>query len=402
MRILFYSQWWQPEQFFKGLPFAKALVERGHQVEVLTGFPNYPSGKIFPPYRLKFFQKEIMEGVKVNRVFLYPSHNSSALKRISNYLSFMVASMLIGPFLVGRADVVYAYNLVTLAPFWTVMKWLYHSKVILDIQDLWPESILSTGMMGTRWYFKWFDKLCKWLYSRADKVIVLSPGFKEYLVAKGVPEEEIEVIYNWCDESSFPSETISQEGIAEERTLRILYAGTMGPAQGLATVVESAEICQREGMNVIMKLIGHGICYAALQEMVKSMGLRNCEILPGRPLREMGEMFRWADILLVHLKDDPLFRITIPSKTQAYLYLGKPILMAGRGDAANIVQEAQAGIVCSPENSEEIVAAIRKFLSKTQDERIAMGERGRAFYQKKMSFDTGVTAFEKIFRSLEN
>lgn len=402
MRILFYSQWWQPEQFFKGLPFAKALVERGHQVEVLTGFPNYPSGKIFPPYRLKLFQRETMEGIKINRVFLYPSHNSSALKRISNYLSFMVSSMLIGPFLIGRADVVYAYNLVTLAPFWTVMKWFYHSRVILDIQDLWPESILSTGMMSTRWYLKWFDKLCKWLYSRADSVIVLSPGFKEYLVAKGVPEKKIEVIYNWCDESSFPSETISQERIAEDRTLRILYAGTMGSAQGLATVVESAEICQKEGMNIVIKLIGQGICYASLQEMVKNKGLRNCEILQGQPLKEMGELFRWADVLLVHLKDDPLFRITIPSKTQAYLYLGKPILMAGRGDAANIVQEAQAGIVCSPENSEEMVTAIRKFLSSTQDERRAMGERGRVFYQKKMSFDTGVTAFEKIFRSLVN
>jgi len=402
MRILFYSQWWQPEQFFKGLPFAKALVERGHQVEVLTGFPNYPSGKIIPPYRLKLFQKETMEGVKVNRVFLYPSHNSSALKRIINYISFMVSSTLIGPFLVTRADVVYAYNLVTLVPFCSVMKLFYRSKVILDIQDLWPESILSTGMMRTRWYFKWFDKLCKWLYSRAERVIVLSPGFKEYLVAKGVPKKKIEVIYNWCDEGSFPKEAVINEGIVEEKTLRILYAGAMGPAQGLETVVKSAEICQKEGMNVIIKLIGHGICYVALQEMVKSIGLRNCEIFQGRPLREMGGLFRWADVLLVHLKDDPLFRITIPSKTQAYLYLGKPILMAGRGDAAKIIQEAQAGIVCSPENSEEMVNAIRKFLSRTQDERRAMGERGRAFYQKRMSFSTGVTAFEKIFRSLVN
>jgi glycosyltransferase involved in cell wall biosynthesis len=274
--------------------------------------------------------------------------------------------------------------------------------VILDIQDLWPESILSTGMMKAKWYMKWFDKLCKWLYSRADRVIVLSPGFKEYLVAKGIPEKKIEVIYNWCDEGSFPSETLGQEGITGERTLRILYAGTMGPAQELATVVESAEICQKEGLDVAMKLIGHGICYAALQEMVKSKGLKNCEILPGRPLREMGELFRWADVFLVHLKDDSLFRITVPSKTQAYLYMGKPILMASQGDAATIVQEAEAGIVCPPENSKEMVTTIKKLLSRTQDERRAMGERGRAFYQKRLSFDKGVTAFEKIFQSLVN
>lgn len=382
------------------MPFAKALVERGHQVEVLTGFPNYPGGKIFPSYRLKLFQREIMEGIRVNRVFLYPSHDNSTVKRIANYLSFMISSMLLGPLLVRRADVVYAYNLVTLAPFWTFMKLFSRSRVILDIQDLWPESIFSTGMMRPRGCMRHFDNLCKWIYSRADRVTVLSQGFKDYLVAKRVPKEKIEVIYNWCDESSFPVNAVARERIVDEKALRILYAGTMGPAQGLETVVESAEICQKEGLGVTMKLVGQGICQPALQNMISDKFLRNCEILPGRPLTEMCDLFNWADVLLVHLKDDPLFRITIPSKTQAYMFLGKPILMAVNGDAANIIQEAEAGIVCRPENTEDMVKTIRKFLSMTRDERRMMGERGNAFYRKTMSLDSGVAAFEKVFQSL--
>jgi glycosyltransferase involved in cell wall biosynthesis len=208
------------------------------------------------------------------------------------------------------------------------------------------------------------------------------------------------VIYNWCEENSFPANPLAEEQIVDENSLRILYAGTMGAAQGLETVIECAEVCQKEGLNVRLKLVGNGISQSALQSMVQAKRLSNCEILSGRPLSEMHELFNWANVLLVHLKDDPLFRITIPSKTQAYLFLGKPILMAVKGDAANIIQEAGAGMVCHPESTEEMLKTIRKFLSMTHDERLLMGARGNAFYRKTMSFDIGVAAFEKVFQSL--
>ena len=147
MRILFLTQWFQPEPSIKGLPFAKALRDRGHEVEVLTGFPNYPGGKVYPGYRVRLWQSEIMEGIRVHRVALYPSHDKSALRRMGNYLSFALTSATIGPFLVRRPDVVYVYNLVTLGLTSRLLQLIYGCPVVYDIQDLWPDSVSGSGML---------------------------------------------------------------------------------------------------------------------------------------------------------------------------------------------------------------------------------------------------------------
>src|SRR5664280_315157 len=145
MNILFLSQWFQPEPCFKGLPFAKALREKGHHVEILTGFPNYPGGKIYPNYRVLLYQREMLDGIQVNRVPLYPSHDKSALRRIINYLSFAVSAFLLGPWLIRRPDIIYVCNLVTLSPVAFLLRFLFGSKIIIDVLDLWPESVTSSN-----------------------------------------------------------------------------------------------------------------------------------------------------------------------------------------------------------------------------------------------------------------
>ena len=140
MRILFLTQWFQPEPFFKGLPFAKALADHGHEVEILTGFPNYPGGKVYPGYRVCLHQRETMDRIKINRVPLYPSHDKSALRRSVNYLTFSLSLLLFGPWLIRRPDVIYVYNLVTIGPPAFLFRFLFGSKVIMDVQDLWPDS----------------------------------------------------------------------------------------------------------------------------------------------------------------------------------------------------------------------------------------------------------------------
>jgi hypothetical protein len=147
MKILLLTQWFQPEPFFKGLSFAKALKSRGHDVEVLTGFPNYPGGKLYPGYRVRLWQRESVDGIRVNRVALYPSHDRSGLKRMLNYLSFGLSAALIGPLLVQKPDVIYVYNLVTLGPAAYLLRFFYGCPVVYDVQDIWPDSVVDLHEM---------------------------------------------------------------------------------------------------------------------------------------------------------------------------------------------------------------------------------------------------------------
>ncbi len=403
MKILFLTQWFQPESLFKGLPFAKALKDKGHDVEVLTGFPNYPGGKVYPGYRVRPYQQEVMDGIRVHRVPLYPSHDKSALCRIVNYISFSLSAFLMGPWLVEKPDIIYVYNLVTLGPPAFLLRLLYGAKVIIDVQDLWPESVASSRMLGNRILLDLLNGICGWVYRKADQLVVLSPGFKKVLMQRGVVPEKIEVIYNWCDESSIvrdasPSDSVKRLEFSGKFV--VLFAGTMGLAQGLDTLLDCAQLCTKTLPDVQFILIGGGVDRPRLQQHAEEMALNNVTFLPPRPKESMGEIFEIADALIVHLKGDPLFRITIPSKTQAYLCIGKPIIMAVRGDAATLVEQAGAGILCEPENPQAMSDAVRALRDTGGNESRKMGEAGYRYYMQNLSFEKGVKNFEQVMFSL--
>jgi glycosyltransferase involved in cell wall biosynthesis len=402
MRILFLSQWFQPEPFFKGLPFAKTLADRGHHVEVLTGFPNYPGGKVYPGYRVRLHRREMMDGISVHRVALYPSHDKAALRRIINYLSFSISAFLLGPWLAGKPDVIYVYNLITLGPPAFLLRFLFGAKVFIDVQDLWPESVTNSGMLKSKILSNILNQICRWVYQKADKLVVLSPGFKMELVSRGILPEKIEVIYNWFDESSINKEASPSDlvkNLESSGKFIVLFAGTMGTVQGLDTLLECARICREKLPKVQFVLIGGGVDKARLQQRTSAMGLDNVTFFPPRPMEAMGEIFAMADVLIVHLKDDPLFRITIPSKTQAYLYMGRPIIMAMRGDAAELVRKAGAGIVCEPDNPQNMMKAVNTLYEMPDIERRKMGEAGHRYYMEHLSLGQGVKKFEQIMSS---
>lgn len=400
LRILLISQWFQPEPFFKGLPFAQKLKAQGHEVEVLTGFPNYPGGKLYPGYRVRLFQREVMQGIPINRVALFPSHDRSSVKRILTYLSFSLSALFLGPLLVKRPDVVYVYNLITLSWTAVLLRKISGCKIVYDVQDLWPESVSSSGMLNSRMFQGVLKRWCGWAYRQADKIAVLSPGFKEALVERGVAREHIEVIYNWCDEAAGLGKEESvdfreQFGLTE--TFNIVFAGTMGRMQGMDTVLAAASLSRNEMPTVRFVLVGGGVELERLKSKAASLMLENVVFIPRQPMQEMNRIWSIADVLLVHLIDNPLFRITIPSKTQAYLAVGIPIIMAVRGDAARLIQQAGAGIGCSPEDPGELLSAIRKLFAMTVEERKRMGEKGKVFYYRFLSFDIGYQKFLKLF-----
>ncbi len=325
------SQWWQPEPTFKGMPFALALKERGYDVEVLTGFPNWPSGRVYPGYAVKPWRHERMAGIPIVRTALYPSHEASGLKRIASYLSFSISSFLLAPFLLKKADLIYVFNLVTLGPTALLLKILYRCPVVYDITDLWPDSVLASGMIPQKWLQRALAGWCRFLYRRLDKIVVVSPGYKKILRNGGVPEEKIDEILNWDpgenDPAALPDGPIP---MAVDR-FNILYAGNLGKAQALETVLQAAEEIRDECGNVHFTLLGAGVEAERLRGLAADRHLTNVTFLPWVARTQIRNYFGRADALLVHLRDDPIFRSSIPSKTQTCLAAGTPHSYRGPG-----------------------------------------------------------------------
>jgi lipopolysaccharide/colanic/teichoic acid biosynthesis glycosyltransferase/glycosyltransferase involved in cell wall biosynthesis len=404
MRILLLTQWFDPEPAFKGLLFARELAARGHEVEVLTGFPNYPGGRVYPGYRIRPWMREQIDGISILRVALYPSHDNSAIGRILNYASFAISAALTGTALIKTPDIVYVYHppaTVGLAAM--VIRLFRKAPFVYDIQDLWPDTVALSGMMSRPAAVTLLDKWCNLVYRCARYIVVLSPGFKQQLVRRGVPPEKIDVIYNWSPETTLhpaapcPELASMLEGAGY---FNVMFAGTMGTAQALDSVLDAAGLCLETHPTVRFVFIGGGVERKRLETKAADLELTNVHFLPRRPMDAMETVLSSADVLLVHLKDHPLFRITIPSKTQAYMAAGKPVLMAVGGDAANLVIESGGGLVCEPENPKSLADAVARFVQMSPEERRSMGEAGKKFYDERLSLKNGVTRFEALFSGI--
>ena len=401
VRFLLMTQWFDPEPTFKGIVFARELVRQGFEVEVITGFPNYPGGKIYPGYKIKLLQKEQIEGVSVTRVPLYPSHDKSNIGRVLNYLSFACSLMIYGLFS-KKADVIYAYHPpLTVGIAASIVGFFRRVPVVSDIQDMWPDTLSSTGMISNKRVLTIVGKVCKWVYKRSTKIVVLSPGFRTLLVERGVPPEKIEVIYNWCAEDAIAQAPGEQRAVLKpDAKFRILFAGNMGLAQALDVVLDAAALLATAAPDIEFVFLGGGLEVNNLKQLAQKLDLQNVVFLPPVPMAEVGAYLNSADALLVHLKKDELFKITIPSKTQAYMAAGRPILMAVDGDAADLVSNSQSGVVAKSGDAQSIADAAIKLLAASADERQAMAVSGKAFYNANLSLSRGVERFGSIFKSL--
>jgi lipopolysaccharide/colanic/teichoic acid biosynthesis glycosyltransferase/glycosyltransferase involved in cell wall biosynthesis len=401
MKILILTQWFEPEPTFKGLVFARELAARGHEVEVLTGFPNYPGGKLYPGYRIRPWVRERLDGIDVLRVALYPSHDNSGFHRVFNYASFALSAAVFGAALIRKPDVMYVYHPpITVGFAAAVIGFLRKTPFVYDIQDLWPDTVAASGMMSNPAAVGLLGKFCKLVYRRSKHITVCTPGFKESLVGRGVSPDKIDVIYNWCDEKALKNNNGSVERLGATNRFSILFAGTMGTAQGLDSVLQAAQICLHTVPTAEFVFVGGGVERAKLERMAEEMKLDNVRFMPRQRMQEMGGILAGADVLLVHLKDNPLFRITIPAKTYAYLAAGKPILMGVRGDAAELVRQSQCGVLCEPGDPQSIADAVKKLVDSGTERLSALGRNGRAFYEHALSVSIGVEAFDRVFKAV--
>lgn len=383
LRILTLSQWHAPEPDFKIHPLGQELHGRGHSVTAITGFPNYPEGKLHDGYRTRWRQWEEMDGVRVLRLPLYPEHSSSGIKRSLNYLSFAASASLLGPALCGPADAMWVYHppLTIGIPAW----WIGMTRrvpYIYEVQDMWPETLSATNMVSSRRILAMVSKLSRAVYAGAAAITVISPGFKRNLVSKGVPEEKIHVIPNWADEENYrPMEydniLAANHGLAGK--FNVVYGGNLGAAQALGNVLKAAALLT-DLPDVQFVFIGDGVEEGELQRGARAAGLSNVRFIHRQPVEKMPCFFALADALLVHLKRDPLFEITIPSKTISYLACGRPVIAAIEGDGADVVSSAGAGLTCRPEDPEALAEAVRTLHKMPVEKRIQMGAAGRNAY----------------------
>lgn len=391
MRILFLSQWFEPEPAFKGLQFVTALRSQGHEVEVATAFPNYPSGKVYPGYSVKPYQRETMDGVLVHRLAIWPSHDASSLRRAANYLSFFLSSLLFGLLRVRRFDAVYVYHPpLTPALAAAIFCPIHRVPFIIDVQDLWPDTVASSGMTNPS-VVRMLDGLCRFVYRRAAMIVAQSDGILQKLAERGANRDKLVRIYNWSTYATpLENSALSSAPARTGDTFDIVYGGNLGQAQALDSVIEAAVRAHRDNPRIRLHLYGGGIERARLAGKIAAEASDCVTLHPSVSRDEMDRVFDRADALVLQLRADPLFEITVPSKVQHYLSCGKPIVAAIRGEAAQLLGKSGAALVVEPENAEELAAAFGSLAGLDDSRRTAMGQRGAAYYRENLAFPTAI------------
>ncbi|HLP15496.1 MAG TPA: GNAT family N-acetyltransferase, partial [Bacteroidota bacterium] len=398
----------------KGIDFVKRLRADGHEIEVLTGFPHYPYGTLYPGYRLCLLEREMLQtdgraGVRITRTIMFPSHDGSALHRMLTYVSFAISATIVGLFLYRRKqfDIIHVYQgPATLMAPGIALALRVGAKLVLDVQDLWPESVGTSGMMKSRMLLRMLAYWSDLTYRAADRIIVLSNGYKKKLLARGIEEEKVSVIYNWCDESltggvedaSMPDGMCA---LKQQGKSIILYAGTMGHVQGLMSVLDAAALLLQGGRDDIhFAFVGDGVEAQKLKRDAEQRKLSNTSFYPRAEACAMQAIMAGADALLIHFKKGALGDVGIPQKTQAYLAAGRPVVMAANGEAGELMRASNAAVCCEPGKPDQIADAVRRLFMKTREEREAMGKNGARFYRSTMSIDIGIRHVIDIYESI--
>ena len=383
MRILVLSQYFWPESFIIN-DVVRTLDEQGHEVVVATGKPNYPDGKVFDGYRAAGTQRERYQGrIEVLRVPLWPRGQGGAKNLLLNYLSFAFSGLLCLPWMLrGRefdAILVFAPSPITQAIPAILLKWLKKAKLALWVQDLWPESLAATGFIRNPRVLKAVGWMVKAIYRCCDLLLVQSQAFVEP-VARYAERQKIIYYPNSIDVQYSRVVDIPEDLIETlDNHFCVTFAGNLGTAQALETLVQAA-VHLRDDPDIRLVLVGSGSRLPWLQAQKQAHGLDNL-ILPGRfPMEAMPSIFERSSALLVSLNAEPIFAQTIPSKIQAYLAAGRPIVAALDGEGARVVHEAKAGLASPAGQVLPLVANIRSMFALSAEARAAMGGSGQAYF----------------------
>lgn len=387
MKILYVSQYFPPEM---GAPAGRASelsrlwVEDGHEVTVLTGFPNHPTGVVPPEYRRKFRRlvaRENVQGVNLVRTWLLPFPNRKAYERMLNYSSFCISSATTGLFL-EQADLVIATSpqlLVGLSGWWLAR--CKGVPFVFEVRDLWPESMAAVGAGGSDSVLhRSLAKIAGFLYRNCDRVVVVTPAFRKHLVEHWqVPEEKIAVVENGVDANLFsqlPLNMTLRRELGAEGKFVVSYIGTIGNAHGLETLLEAASLLRKRDPHVLFLLVGEGAEKDRIVSLARSHGLTNVRFLDQQPREKIPAYISASDACLVVLKKTELFKTVLPTKMLEFMSCARPVILGVDGHARKVMEQANAGIFIQPEDPAALAEAVVR-LAADPAVRESLGHNGR-------------------------
>jgi colanic acid biosynthesis glycosyl transferase WcaI len=394
VRVLFVTHYFHPEvgaPQSRLLDIATGLAGRGHEVTVLTGFPNYPDGVIRPPYRGRRFQVERLGAIRVVRAPVYPAPNRGVGRRLLNHLSFAVTSM-IAALRAGRADAV----IVETPPLFTAAAGVAiaagkRAPLLLNVADLWPDAAIQFGALRHRGVIAAARALERFAYRNADMIAVPTPGLERTLVARGYPPARVLVAPHGVDPARFPIDPDARPVPG-----RIVYCGTIGMGHAVGSLIEAARTLEQDGRQFELLLVGDGAERAELEARAREWGLRSVVFAGRRPRDELPALLASAEVAVATQRDAPLLADALSTKVLEYMAAARPVVVAATGWTADVVTRAGAGIVCPPERPEAIAAAIVE-LGADPGAAQAMGMAGRRYVEAHL---TRAVAVDRLERSL--
>lgn len=400
MRVLMLTQYYAPEPHDKFTGLARGLADRGVEVQVLTGFPCYPLGRTYDGWRQRVWATELDRGVEVVRLPQLPDHSRSAVRRALYYLSFALSAATIGLWRSRPADVVLVYQAalpVGIAGWWLSL-WR-RAPLVLDVVDLWPESVAASGIARGRWLMRAIGAVADFVYARARRVCVITEGYRRNLLARGVPADKLSVLHMWGERDG-AGPTAPPPGLPDvaRRPFVAMYTGATGPCQGLEAVLDAAALLG-DDPRIGFVLVGDGVSLVELQARAAALGLTNLAFVGRRPRGELRSWVERADALLLCLKSDPMSDVSIPSKTIDYLAAGKPVVAAIEGETARLIEENGCGLVSAPGDPAALAASIRAYANDPAAA-AAAGLRAKAVAARLFDRHRQIDRFDAMLRAV--
>lgn len=398
MKILIVTQYYFPENF-KSNDLSFELQKRGHEVTVLTGLPNYPEGKLYEGYGIFENRRQVINGVKVIRSLLVPRGKGGGLRLFLNYFSFAFFASVkafLGSF-TTRYDAIIVHEPSPITQYYPalLLNKLQKSPVYFWVMDLWPESLEVLGGVKNKPVLNLFTKMVVNFYENSEKILITSRGFKKSILEKGNFEDKLEYFPNWSEDSvsegdqNFPIPNLP-EGF------KVMFAGNIGEAQDMESVMKAA-LELKSNPEIKFIIVGDGRKMPYVREFIEDHNLEKTVFCMGRfPIEAMASFFAKADVMLVSLRDDKIFNLTVPAKVQAYMSASKPIAAMLNGEGAKIIEEAKCGLSVSAGDFKGLAFILKMMEQYEKSELEKMGENSRSFYAKNFQLSQCIDNLERI------
>lgn len=402
LKILVVTQYFWPENM-RVNDLVRDFVEKGHEVTVLTGLPNYPEGQVFERYKDDPGAFSSFEGAEIVRVPLVPRGKRS-IQLVVNYLSFLISASIVGAFkLRGRrydAMFVYAVSPILSAIPAVLLGKLKRTPVFVWVLDLWPETLRAVNVIHNPKLLGLVGKVVSWIYNRTDYLLLQSHGFFDNVrkyCTRPIDAERLVYFPSWA-EDDFSAKVLEPSKLVDrdDSTFTVVFAGNVGEAQDFPAILDAAEAL-RGKLSIRWVIVGDGRMSGWLEEHVRNRSLDNVLLLGRHPLEAMPPLFAQADALLVSLRTNDVFEKTIPGKVQAYLASGRPVIGMINGEAARVIEESGAGFACESGNGSALAAVTEKLAGLSLTERNQMGESGRQYYEREFAKPALLSRLERLF-----